>query len=421
MGNIQSMDLGNGIRLHVLKTTKFKTATLNLYIHNNLNRDASLNALLPAVLKSASNNFKTPVEISQYLENMYGAVFEADIVKKGEIQSILFYLQFISNEYAKGDNQLLKAIDLLRDIILNPIVIENGFKSEYVNIEKDKLKELIKSRVNDKVQYTVERCIETVCKDEPFSIYKYGNEKDIDSINEKNLYEHYKKVIYGCPIDIFLAGDYSIDDIAPTIMEKFKITNRNPFELNNLNINGDVLYKKTVKEKMDINQGKLCLGYRTGIKSISDSYPALSVYTSILGGGLHSKLFRNLREKEGLAYYVYSGLEKFKGLMIINSGIDTNKYDKAIDVIEKQVTEMKNGSISSQEMDASIKSLKNNLISIKDNVPLMIDYYLGGLLYGRVFSPEEMIDLIQKVDIKQIIKLGQDIKLDTIYFLSSNE
>lgn len=421
MGTIQSMELGNGIRLHVLKTNKFKTTTLNLYMHNNLDSDASLNALLPAVLKSASNNFKTPIEISEYLENMYGAVFEADIVKKGEIQSILFYLQFISDKYAEGGSQLLKAVDLLRDIILNPIVVENGFKPEYVNIEKDKLKELIKSRVNDKIQYAVERCIETVCKDEPFSIYKYGNEKDIDSINEKNLYEHYKKLIYGCPIDIFLAGDYSIDDVAPNIMEKFEITNRKPFELNSPNISGDVLDKKTVKEKMDINQGKLCLGYRTGVKSTSDSYPALSVYTSILGGGLHSKLFRNVREKEGLAYYTYSGIEKFKGLMIINSGIDANKYDKAIDVIEKQVIEMKNGSISDQEMDTSIKSLRNDFKSIKDNVPLMIEYYLGGLLYGRVFSPEEMIDLIQKVDIQQIIKLGQNINLDTIYFLSSNE
>lgn len=82
MGGIQTVELSNDLRLHTLETNKFKTTTLSVYIHNNIGQDAAFNALLPMVLKSGSKRFETPTIINEHLEHMYGAVFEADIVKK---------------------------------------------------------------------------------------------------------------------------------------------------------------------------------------------------------------------------------------------------------------------------------------------------------------------------------------------------
>lgn len=420
MDSIQSTDLGNGIKLHVISNNKFKTTTINFYIHNNLSNDAAMNAILPEVLKSGSNNFHTAAAISEYLEDMYGAVFATDIVKKGEIQSILFYLQFISEVYTHNDNLLIKAINLLRDIILNPIIIGDGFKSENVIIEKNNLKKLIESRVNDKVQYAVERCIETVCEGETFAVSRYGNINEIDGINGKNLYEHYKKIISKCPIDIFLVGDYKVQDVIQIVNEKFVIPERKTIKLNELYISGIVKKKKVVREYFDVSQGKLCLGYRAGISFSDYYYPALSLFTSILGGGIHSKLFKKVREKEALAYYIYSGLEKYKGLMVINSGIDPNKYNKVIGTIENQIIDIANGNITDQEIDASISSLESDFKIIEDNASLMIDYYLGGILYGKPMNPQDMVKLIKEVNEEQLIEVSKNIQLDTVFFLEPN-
>ena len=417
MYNFNSEVVADGIRINTISITKFKTTTIALYIHNNLDEYATYNALIPKVLMSGSSNFKSRTEISEFLEDMYGAVLESDIIKKGEIQSALFYLQCISDRYTQGDRLLFGLIDLLADIILNPLTQNNGFIPEYVNIEKSNLKTHILSRINDKAQYAVDRCLETVSKGEPFERYKYGEVDVLDNINEYNLYNHYKKIISTSPIDIFIVGDIKSCEIKSYIKEKFKISGRSPLKLCGLNISNTINEIKVVNENMDINQGKLCLGYRTGISFTGGLYPILLIYISILGGGLHSKLFQNVREKEGLAYYAYCGIEKFKSLMIISCGIDAIKYDRAVEIIKKQVDDMNKGNISDYEMDSSIKKLKNDLISINDSASMIIDYFLGGILYGVEIKTIEMVMQIEKVDKKQVIKLAQDIKLDTIYFL----
>lgn len=421
MDNLISIEINKGINLHILNTAKFKTTTLCVYIHNNLDNLASFNALFPSVLRSGSRNFTTSTVISEYLENMYGGVFETDIIKKGEIQSIMFYTGFISNRYAQGEDVLSKAVDLVSDIIFNPVIENGGFKTEFLNIEKNNLKEKIASRINDKAHYAVEKCMEVMCEDEPFSIYKYGSIECVDSIREKDLFYHYKKALSSSPIDIYLAGDIGEYDAVSLFKNKFDIIRENTLKLRGFNIQNSKGDTKHVTKNMDVGQGKLCLGYRTGIAFNDKSYPALAVYTNILGGGMHSKLFLNVREKESMAYYAYSALEKFKGLMIISCGIEIDKYDSALELIGKQVDDMKKGSITDYELESSIKKLRSDLKSVSDNVLLMIDYDMGGRLYGQSIRVEDIIEQIEQVDRNKIVEVAENINLDTVFFIKSHE
>ncbi len=81
---------------------------------------------------------------------------------------------------------------------------------------------------------------------------------------------------------------------------------------------------------MEITQGKLVMGYRANVDyADTDRYYALVVGSNVLGGGPHSKLFVNVREKESLCYYIFSSIEKYKSILFISSGIETKDYDKA--------------------------------------------------------------------------------------------
>jgi predicted Zn-dependent peptidase len=125
------------------------------------------------------------------------------------------------------------------------------------------------------------------------------------------------------------------------------------------------------------------MGFRTNTRYSDEDYYALMVYNGILGGGTHSKLFQNVREKASLAYYAFSRLEKTKGLMLISSGIDFDDKNKAIDIIKQQLEDIKKwGKISDYEFDSTIKSLTNSYKEAADNPSMIISLYLDGIING---------------------------------------
>ena len=334
---IYKLASGNGINLYRIKTDKFKTNTIQVFFHDELCRErATKNALLPAVMRRGCGMLPTFKDIALYLEELYGASFDCGVVKKGERQIIHFYIDHISDKYTDGEKELFeKCFNLLFEIITNPVIEEGeqalcsptktaslnnsaldkaqcAFKKEYVEQEKVNLKNLIESRINDKVQYAVERCFEEMCSGEPFSIYEYGNVEDLDGINERNLFEHYISVIETSPIDIFVTGEIE-DDRVLKAFERFNELNRKSVKKINSSFSKVEVDKvKDVEEKLEVNQGKLCLGFRTNIPPDDNRYYALVVYNSLLGGGgfMNSKLFKNVRERESLAYYIFSRVEK---------------------------------------------------------------------------------------------------------------
>lgn len=418
--NISCIYSFNGINLYHIRADKFKTNTVNVFFIDDLNRDtASINALVPAVMRRGCKPFPTFREITMQLEGLYGSSFDCGVVKKGERQILHFYMEYVSDKYAGNDTGLTaKAIELLFDILLNPVNANGAFSEKYTELEKENLKRLIESRVNDKNQYAVDRCYEEMCSGEPFGVYEYGSVENLKGITAKKLYEHYRQIILTVPMEIYVTGDFGEDDLK-LITGKLSSVERGETKKPAKVENGKSINNvKEVTEKMRITQGKLSLGFRTNIASNEEEYYALLVYNSVLGGGMHSKLFQNVREKHGLAYYVYSRLEKFKGLMVISSGIDVANRDKVVGIIKQQFDEIKAGNISEYEYESALKSIETGLKSLKDNQLNVVDFYLGQSISNTQDSFEMIIDRVKRVSIKDIVNISGKIQLDTIYFLT---
>ena len=168
-----------------------------------------------------------------------------------------------------------------------------------------------------------------------------------------------------------------------------------------------------------MNQGKLSLGFRTGIGADDPLFPALTLYNSILGSGVHSKLFRNVREKLSLCYYAYSRLERFKGTMMISSGIEFDKFKDAYDEILFQTEEMKQGNISDEEISSARFSLTNQLKAMADTPSALLDYAMIQALMKDMTDPDETIKALGSVTKEQIIEVANLVTLDTVYFLKN--
>ncbi|MGI6485039.1 MAG: EF-P 5-aminopentanol modification-associated protein YfmF [Tepidanaerobacteraceae bacterium] len=411
--------LQNGVNLYVYPTRKFKTLTFCLFMHQSLKKDtATKTALLPFVLRRGTKSFPTTRLLNLHLEGLYGADLGADVIKRGESHILQFFIETIGPKYKDGEGILDEALNVFREFILDPVTEGNRFKKDYVEQEKDVLKRNIESLYSDKFNYAIERCFQEMCKEEDFSIYRYGNIEDLPKIDNQNLYYYYLDCLKKCPLNIFVLGDIEAEEVAEKMGQLFDYQRGGPKVIKTSAGPDKIDKPKIVEEKIDISQGKLSMGYRTNIRYGDEDYYALMVYNGILGGGTHSKLFQNVREKESLAYYAFSKLEKTKGLMLVSCGIDFNNYEKAVEIIQKQFEDIKKGKISDYEFDSTVKNITNTLKEAGDSPSKIISLYLDGIINGIYESSDEMISKIQKVKKDDIVNIAEKIWLDTVFFLN---
>ena len=417
------IDIKNGIKLHTIKTEKFKTNLIAVMLTTKLDRkNVTKNALIPAVLRRGTKFMQTQEEINKKMEDMYGASFDCGLDKTGDNQILKFYMETVNNEFLPQDaeNMIKSSIEKIFEIIFNPY-LENGvFKKEYVEQEKENIKQIIDGKIDSKARYALDRCIEEMYKNEPFGLYKFGYVEDLKDINEKNLYEYYLELIETCKIDIYISGivDENIHNIIKQNENIEKLEERKPdfkeFELVKKE-NGEA---KEIQESMEVTQGKLILGLDVNILD-KDARYKIMIYNSLLGGSANSKLFQNVREKASLAYTASSSYYRFKNNIFINCGIDIPNYQKALEIIKKQIEDMKNGDFTDEEIENAKNGIIASIKTIDDEQDTEITYYFGQELSGTKTSLEEYIENIQKVNKADVLEVAKQISINTIYFLKN--
>ncbi len=415
-------DIKQGIKLHTINTNKFKTNLLAVFLTTELNRkNVTKNALISTILRRGSNNMKSQEEISKQLEDMYGASFDCGLDKTGDNQVLKFYIEAINDNYLpqKQGNMLKVACEKLLEIVFNPYVENEGFKKEYVEQEKNNVKQRIEGKIDNKARYALERCIEEMYRNNPFGLYKFGYVDDLKAIDEKNLYEYYKELINNCKIDIFVSGNISNE--TKNIIEENenikKLQQREPkYNIPKVDSKDIKQTENIVTENMEVTQGKLILGLDIDNNQEKLKYDAL-LYNSILGGTANSKMFQNVREKAHLAYVASSSYLRHKNNIFINCGIEISNYEKALKLIREQIDDMRNGKFTDEDIQNSKRGIIATIRTIDDEQDTGISYYFGQELTQNKVSVEEYIEKIKNVQKDDIINIANKVSINTIYFL----
>ena len=415
-------ELKKGVKLNTIHTNKFKTNLIAVFLTTKLDREnVTKNALISAVLRRGSKSMPTQEEISKSLEEMYGASFDCGLDKSGDNQVLKFYIETVNDMFLPKNetNILQESLEKLLDIVFNPYTENESFKQEYVEQEKNNIKQRIEGKIDNKARYSMDRCIEEMYKDKPFGLYKFGYVEDLEKIDAKNLYEYYKTFIDTCKIDIFVSGDVQ-DDITTLINENENIKNIKEREANysisKIDENVEEKEENIVTESMEVTQGKLILGLDVLINNEDQKYNVL-VYNSILGGSANSKMFQNVREKAHLAYVASSSYLKHKNNIFVNCGIEIGNYEKALELIRKQIEDMKNGDFTDEDVENAKKGILAAINTIDDEQDTTISYYFGQELSDTKVSIEDYENRIQKVQKQDVIDIAKKVKINTIYFL----
>jgi predicted Zn-dependent peptidase len=407
------------LRLHVLPTKRFKTFALSLFAGVPLSETGVTPiALTPFVLRRGTESHPETLSFRERLDDLYGAGFGFDLYKRGDHQIVQFRLDIINDRFVSVTDSLLgEALSFLGEVLTKP-ALENGkFRGKYVEAEKTTVSKRIDAIINDKIRYASERCVEEMCKDEPFRLPALGRKDELAALNADTLYDAYRMWLQEASFDLYVAGDTSLEEVQSYVEKSFVLPQGQPSGYSPPKLKGARSEVQTITERLDVGQGKLNMGLRVGATYGSDQYAALLVYNGLLGGFPHSKLFMNVREKASLAYYASSRLDGHKGILTLQSGIETVNYERAVKIIREQIEAMKAGDFAEEDLRRTQAMIVNQLRELQDSAFERISFDFSNVLSGVERSGDSFIAEIQAITPEMVKAVAQDVELDTIYFL----
>ncbi len=411
-----------GITFYFLNDSKFKTASLKVsFVRPLLKSEVTLNSLIPAVIRRGSEKYPDTKQLNIYLDYLCGAEFTSGVRKKGENQLITFSYKTVSDKFFKEEKPFSKLVDLMKETLFNPLIVDNGFKKEYVDREKENLDQMIKSVINDKREYAKKRLIEEMYCSSPYGLFEYGYSDDLKNINEKTLYEHYLKVISESEIKVFVTGNFNKEEVLQKLSKIFDKKDVNPVPVVFPEKDSFKQQYDVITEQDDVTQGKLVIGFKTNITTDCDLYFPMLVANNLFGGSVHSKLFTVVREKMSLAYYAGSSYSAFKGFIMANCGIETNNFDVTLKEVLNQLNELKKGNFTDDELLFSTLALSSSYKSVTDSMASMEDFYIAQTLVPKGYTLKECIEGISKVTKEEVIRASSEIVPDTVFFLKGCE
>ncbi len=426
MSEIVRRELYPGVWLRAVHTNKFKSSYLSLTLLCPLDREnASANALIPSVLRRGTAKHPDMESLSAALDELYGGAVEPVVRKKGETQCVGFAASFLDDAYAlEGEPILEPAAALLGELLLAPCTENGAFPADYVEGERQNLVTRIRGEINDKRTYAVHRLTQEMCGEEAFGVDKLGDEAHARAITPASLWARYQDLLRTAAVELYYCGSAEPDRVERALKAA----------LSGLPVNEDRTVPdcdvrltappepRMVEEAMDVTQGKLALGFRTGgITCWEEEYPALALCNAIFGGTTLSKLFMNVREKLSLCYYASSMMEKMKGLILVSSGIEFDKYQTAKDEILAQLEAIRRGEIEDWEMEGTRRTLIGGHLSTLDDQARQEEFWLGQAVAGLDTTIEELADQFEGMTKDQVAAAARRLELDTVYFLKGKE
>ena len=411
-----------GVALTCLQTDKFKTGCLSVSLLTQLCREnAAKNALIPMVLRRGTTRLPDMEAISAELDMLYGARIEPLVRKIGEVQAIGFYADFADDKFLpQGSKQLEGVCALLGEMLLTPFTRGGLLLPAYVDGEREKLLEMIRGRINDKRGYSIYRLFELMCFGEDFAVSSIGGEDEAENIGYQKLTRHYHQLLASCPVECFYCGSAEPEQVARLLREALLNMPRGEIDYEiGTDIRMNTLEAETryFTDELDVTQGKLAIGWRLGECMEDPDVPAIRVFNALYGGAVTSKLFENVRERLSLCYFASSMTDLHKGVMVVSSGIEFDKYDEAKAEIFRQLDAVKNGEVTDQELEYARRFVASTLRTVSDSAGALENFYLSQALGGWDWSPEELAALCEEVTKEQVVAVAQSCCCDAVYFL----
>ncbi len=410
--------LWDSVSLSAINTDKFKTGMLSISLAMPLSGELTANnMLLSGVLRRGSEELPSMALLNRRLDELYASAIEIKNVRHGKNEVLALSADMLDNAFVSDGTDVLDGVlHVLSQILLHPLTADGAFPAETVKKEKAHVGDAIKAEINNPKAYAHHRCSELLHGEDSDFPTLEGLLRSVDSADEKSLFGHYKRLLEDASVGFFYVGSESPRTVADAIMKHFR-----PFgtpEDRKINLAPErFISLKEVTEPFEVSQGKLVMGFRTGVCATDEKYFAAVLFNEIFGGSPASKLFMNVRERLSLCYYCASAYDTYLGNLTVSSGIDVSNFEIAKCEILSQLEDIKQGRIDTSELSAAKKSIAHWYRQMYDFPFELFAFYSTREMLGIDAAPEDYMKKFEAVSAEEIAEIARGTVLDTVYFL----
>ena len=407
--------------LHFIKTDRFKVNRLVIQFKRKVKKEEiTIRNLLSDMLAYSTKKYNTQRLLNIKTEELYGMPYGRDAYLSGNYAIMTFNMEFLNDKYTM-EPIFNDAISFMMDILFDPNVSNNKFDLKNFEICKKNLENDIKSQSDNLNSYSNRRLLEEMSDGSPLGYNVLGYLEDLDKITSESLYKYYLDILKKDIVNIFIVGDLDFNDVKRIIASNMQINTIKRNGISHIITQNNIRKRvRIVKEKKDIKQSKIYFGFKIKNPNFFEMNYVSIIYSYILGGGPDSLMFKNIREKHSLCYYISSSIYKVANTMIINSGIKAKDAKKVISLVKKEVKKMAIGKFDDKYIDNGKEMFLNACDEMYDTPSDLLNSYINNeyLKYGLI---EERKKEIMKVTKKDIMRLASKIYLDTIYILEGDD
>lgn len=421
---MNSKIIAPGVRLCTHKTEQFKTSVVSFNIVTKLSENPAKKALLINLLAHTSKDYSTLTAMNRRLAELYGAVISPSVRKIGEAQVLSLVLICLDDRFSLNKDKILEeGIRLLSSCLFLPDITPQGFKTENLKREKRLLKEKIDSENDDKRIYALNTMLSEMCRDEVYGAHRLGTKEEIENTTEKELLSVWKDILFTAPIQINVTGNFNEKSVEETVTKLFAKLERKKENINEIHTEflTEAYESHTFRQKQSVKQGKLVIGMRAGMTYDFDNFPAIKLMNAIFGSGTFSKLFMNVREKMSLCYYCAARLDNNKGIITVESGVETENAEKALEAIRHELDEVKKGNFTDETLESAKKSLCDLYGSVYDSVTGINDWMTSFCNRNELNEPSNYAEMINSVCREEVILAASMVTEDTVFILESEK
>ena len=418
----QTLELFPGITLRCIQSNRFKQGVLSIqFVRPMCREEASLNTLMAEVLLRGCQQAPDLRQITAKLDDLYGASVGAQVRRVGDYQTTGLACGFIDDRFAlPGDQVLEPMIDFMGQLLLHPLKEKEGFCRAYIASEKKNLISALEAQLNDKQAYASGKLLKNMCSGDSFSVPRMGQISGMRKATAENAYAHYQKVLRESPVAIFYVGSAPMERVAQLLRPIFAQLQRDvkPLPPQTALIPSAPSHRS---QKMDIAQGKLAMGFVTGITNADPEFAAMQLLNCIFGSGMTSKLFLQVREKKSLCYAIGSAYYGSKGLMTVHAGIDTCRFKETKEAILQQLRACQQGDITPEELHAAKRSILSGLQAVYDSPGAMESFFSTAALSPVVRTPEQYAREIEAVTLEDVVAAAGTVRFHSSFFLKGEQ
>ncbi len=409
----------SGIPVFWLPDSRFKTFRCTLSARRPLDQRAAARSILPSLLLQGTTRDPDRMHLARRMQSLYGAMVAPHTVKMGESHMLRFALDCVAGDYLPDKpDQFGQGLAFLAEILAQPRLQGAGFPAAVFAREQVQAANDARALFDERGAYAFQQALASACAGEPIAIREDGGVEAIEALQAADPEQ--------ARLDFLSHGQMWVTAMGALPKEGFlqqveaflqALPQRHGQEVPEPEQRMPTQRRETV-ERVELQQSKLVLVFRLPPSQDPDLWAARRLFSSILGGGPHSRLFNEVREKKSLAYYAQCSMERHKALMFVQVGLDEKAAAAVEEEVGKQIQELQQGNFSAEELSTAKAGLLSALSSVGDSVAARMSFLDDHHVLGLDRTPEQLAKVYHDVSLAAVAASMEGMALDYSYLLA---